>query len=205
MNNFYLFGKGELAIYCAEKYLSKYPHKNLKIIPTLPEPDWTESLTTWAKNNQVELISFSEIKESSLGENPIGMSIYYDKIFKKQVIDKFIRLCNIHNGPLPKYRGMNPVNWALKNNELKHGITLHLIDEGIDTGEILDQETFSINQEMEVKDVYELCLKKGRVLIDNNLLELDKISSKPQDHSKSLYYSMLDYENLGDRKDFTRN
>jgi methionyl-tRNA formyltransferase len=100
---------------------------------------------------------------------------------------------------------MNPVNWALKNNEVRHGITLHLIDEGIDTGEILDQEIFSINQGMEVIDVYQLCIKKGKVLIDNNLLKLDKITSKPQDHSKSLYYSKLDYENLGDRKDFTRN
>jgi len=84
MENFYLFGKGELAIYCAEKYLTKYKKNNLKIIPTLPEPTWTESLTQWAQINGIRVLDFDEIKESSLEENSIGLSIFYDKIFKKE-------------------------------------------------------------------------------------------------------------------------
>jgi len=204
VENFYLFGKGELAIYCAEKYLTKYKKNNLKIIPTLPEPTWTESLTQWAQINGIKVLDFEEIKESSLEENSIGLSIFYDKIFKKEIISKFYRLCNIHNAPLPKYRGMNPVNWALKNNEETHGVTLHLIDEGIDTGDILDQENFEINQTMEVVDVYKFCIAKGKTLIDKNLFKLDKLKSLSQDESKSSYYSKEDFDKLGDRKEFTR-
>ena len=59
MENFYLFGKGELAIYCAELYLSKYNKENLKIIPVIPEPTWTESLVAWSEKNRVE-ISFND-------------------------------------------------------------------------------------------------------------------------------------------------
>ena len=42
-------------------------------------------------------------------------------------------------------RGVNPVNWALKNNETSHGVTLHHISEGVDSGDIIDQEFFNIN------------------------------------------------------------
>lgn len=204
-NNFYIFGKGELAIYCAELFISKFTNKSLKIIPTIPEPSWTASITDWAYKNNIELLDFKYVEENLLPKNAIGISIYYDKIFKKETINKFYRLCNIHNGPLPKYQGMNPINWALKNNEPTHGVTLHMIDEGIDTGPILDQEIFFINQEMEVEDVYKLCIQAGKKLLDNNLFTIDKTIPKKQDLEKSLYYSKDDFKNLGDRKDFRRN
>jgi methionyl-tRNA formyltransferase len=105
---------------------------------------------------------------------------------------------------LPKYRGVNPINWALKNGENKHGVTLHLIDEGIDTGPIVDQEIFNINQEMEVIDVYNLCIENGKKLIDNNLMELDVISAVSQSIDNISYYSKKDYDLLGDRKEFRR-
>ena len=59
--------------------------------------------------------------------------------YSKPIINKFVRLYNINNSPLPKYRGVNPIKWALKIGEDIHGVPLHLIDEGIDTGPIGDQ------------------------------------------------------------------
>lgn len=46
---------------------------------------------------------------------------------------------NIHNAPLPNYRGMLPNFWQLYNRENKVGITIHRIDIGIDTGPIIEQ------------------------------------------------------------------
>ena len=43
-----------------------------------------------------------------------------------------------------RYRGRNILNWALINDEKEFGITVHYIDEGIDTGDIIDQKTFPI-------------------------------------------------------------
>ena len=204
MENFYLFGKGELAIYCAELYLSKYNKENLKIIPVIPEPTWTESLVAWSEKNRVEIIDYKSISGVDRVSSSIGLSIYFDKIFKTELIDKFDRLCNIHNSPLPKYRGVNPINWALKNYEDSHGVTLHIVDQGIDTGDILDQKIFSINQNMEVSDVYNLCIESGKELLNKNLFKLDSLNSQPQNNEDASLYTKLDFDKLEERKYFTR-
>lgn len=52
---------------------------------------------------------------------------------------------NLHPSLLPKYRGQHVINWAIINGEIETGITFHLIDEGIDTGDILYQKVISIS------------------------------------------------------------
>ena len=51
---------------------------------------------------------------------------------------------NLHPSLLPKYRGPNPYIQVIKNREEKTGITIHLVDDGIDTGSILDQREVKI-------------------------------------------------------------
>jgi methionyl-tRNA formyltransferase len=51
---------------------------------------------------------------------------------------------NLHPGPLPEYAGLNVPSWAIYRGESQHGVTLHWMDEGIDTGPIAWQERFPI-------------------------------------------------------------
>ena len=51
---------------------------------------------------------------------------------------------NVHPSLLPKYRGPNPYVQVIKNREKKSGVTIHLMDDGIDTGAILDQREVEI-------------------------------------------------------------
>lgn len=61
-------------------------------------------------------------------------------IFKEQLINvPKIDCINIHNAPLPKYRGMLPNFWQLYHDEIESGITVHKIEIGIDTGRIIKQ------------------------------------------------------------------
>lgn len=55
-----------------------------------------------------------------------------------------IATINAHPSLLPKYRGPNPYFWVIKNQEQESGITLHLMDNGFDTGSILAQEVVKI-------------------------------------------------------------
>ena len=55
-----------------------------------------------------------------------------------------IATINAHPSLLPKYRGPNPYFWVIKNQEQESGITLHLMDEGYDTGAILAQDIVKI-------------------------------------------------------------
>ncbi len=51
---------------------------------------------------------------------------------------------NFHDGPLPAYAGLNAPVWAILNGEADHGITWHMIEGGIDEGDILAQAHFPV-------------------------------------------------------------
>ncbi len=61
---------------------------------------------------------------------------------------------NYHPSLLPKYRGGSAINWAIINGETETGVTIHFIDEGVDTGPILLQEKVVISPDDTVKSVY---------------------------------------------------
>lgn len=200
---FYIFGKGKLAKDFIDFLLKNIDKKNIIVVPELPEPSWTDSLVEYCNELGIKVFSYSDV--TIRAHESIGISIYFSKIFKQQFIEKFEHFVNLHNGPLPRYRGVNPINWALKNKETKHGVTLHTIEAGIDTGKILDQIMFPINDDMEVIDVYNLCLSNGIKILERSIFNLDSIEPIKQDDSFSSYYSKKDFEKLGDRKYFTRD
>lgn len=76
------------------------------------------------------------------------VSMSFNQIFKKEMINfpKYNTI-NCHAGKLPFYRGRNILNWALINDEKEFGITVHYLDEGIDTGDIILQQTYPITDE----------------------------------------------------------
>ncbi|MGH1371926.1 MAG: methionyl-tRNA formyltransferase [Cellvibrionaceae bacterium] len=88
-------------------------------------------------------------------DSVLALAQYGSCLFVSMSFDQIIRpellgvppqgFVNCHAGALPFYRGRNPLNWALINDEKRFGITAHYIDEGIDTGAILVQEFFSIS------------------------------------------------------------
>lgn len=73
------------------------------------------------------------------------VSMSFDQIFRTEIrnLPKY-KTINCHAGKLPFYRGRNILNWALINDEQEFGITAHYMDGGIDTGDIILQETYPI-------------------------------------------------------------
>jgi len=61
---------------------------------------------------------------------------------------------NYHPSLLPKYRGGSAINWAIIKGETETGVTIHFIDEGVDTGPIVLQEKVEISPDDTVKSVY---------------------------------------------------
>jgi methionyl-tRNA formyltransferase len=61
---------------------------------------------------------------------------------------------NYHPSLLPKYRGGSAINWAIINGETETGVTIHCIDQGVDTGPILLQERVAIDPDDTVKSLY---------------------------------------------------
>ena len=88
------------------------------------------------------------------------VSMSFNQIFKKETIETPpLGIINCHAGKLPFYRGRNILNWALINDESEFGITVHDVDSGIDTGDIILQECFPITD----KDDYGTLLERAYV------------------------------------------
>lgn len=98
----------------------------------------------------------------------IFVSMSFDQILKKPIIDLPSQgFINCHAGALPFYRGRNVLNWALINGEEKLGVTVHYVDEGIDTGDIITQGFTEIRE----MDNYESLLDKAVTLCAETLLQ----------------------------------
>lgn len=86
------------------------------------------------------------------------VSMSFNQIFKSKLINlPPLKIINCHAGKLPFYRGRNILNWALINDEKEFGITVHYVDEGIDTGDIILQSCYPITD----SDTYATLLNRA--------------------------------------------
>lgn len=205
-----LLGRGNLAIRIADWFVKNKNFELINIVPVIPEPDWMDSLVEWAKNNKIPYISSGNHNDLKDVHNPdwktdLVFSCFYDKIIKQWFIEKCERIVNLHHAPLPRYRGILPINWALKNKEKKHGVTIHEISEGIDDGPIIAQLEYSIYENFdEVEDVYNRASEYAWTLFQQTMPIFYKIKPTIQDESKATYYSKNDNRLLGDRLGYNR-
>lgn len=203
-------GKGDLAIRCANWFHESPSYELAYIVPVIPEPGWTGSLCDWAKARGIPIVESGHYKDLPNVRDEdwhcdLAFSVFYDKIIKAWYIDKCGRVLNLHNGPLPRYRGVSPINWALKNGESSHGVTIHEITPGIDDGPIVSKVEYSIYPEFdEVRAVLARAVEFGWTLFSQTLPLLDQIVAAPQDESKALYYDSSRNGELGERRFFTK-
>lgn len=93
-------------------------------------------------------------------------SVQYHKILKASDIEKASEIAiNLHLAPLPDYRGCNQFSFAIFNGAKIFGVTIHKIDTGIDSGEILFEDRFPLLPEWWVQDLFEESNKRGLALL----------------------------------------
>lgn len=205
-----LMGKGTLAIRVAQWFYDSSGYHLTRIVPVIPEPRWTDSLVAWAEAHGVPCVVSGHYKDIPGAKTDgwsidLVFSVFYDKIIKEWFIKKCGRILNLHNGPLPRYRGVSPINWALKNGESQHGVTIHEISPGIDDGPIVSQVLYSIYPEFdEVITVYKRAQEFGWTLFQQTMPILEQITPQPQNDAQALYYDSSKNALLGERRYFTR-
>lgn len=206
MKSVAVIGRGHLGIVAISAAVAA-GYRVRKVVTNSVEPDWDRKLSSHVRVQRPGTV----LDTSGQWRNLIGydvdliLSIMYDRIIGADLINGPARVLNLHLGKLPEYRGMRPVNWALKNGEAIAGVTLHEVEPGIDTGPIVAQSTFSIWPEFdEVRDVYGRAVKAAERILWDTLPIVDRIKAEPQDHTRAGYYSAADMALLGDRLDWER-
>ena len=90
-----------------------------------------------------------------------------------------------HASLLPRYRGRAPVNWALINGERETGNTMFFLDEGVDTGDVIDQRRIPITDDDDCATLYEKVAASGTAMLLEHLpaLKDGRAPRISQDHS----------------------
>lgn len=119
------------------------------------------TLSEFAQKYNIDYLKHKDINSEEFLNNisnyncDLFVSMSFNQIFKTKIINlPRLKTINCHAGKLPFYRGRNILNWALINDEREFGITVHYVDEGIDTGDIILQKCFPITD----KDTYNTLL-----------------------------------------------
>ncbi len=146
------FGDGAWSHEALKKILSNNLFKINFIVPRYNSPD--PVLKKISNQNNIDYLIFNNVNDNTAINQiadyncDILVSMSYDQIIKKKLINLSPKgFINCHAGALPFYRGRNVLNWVLINDEDNFGITVHYIDEGIDTGDIIIQKKFPISDE----------------------------------------------------------
>ena len=104
-----------------------------------------------------------------------------------------IATINIHASLLPKYRGAAPIQWAIINREKETGITSMLMDEGLDTGDILLNSKIKIAADETSGTLHDRLANLGADVLIQTLksLETGEIVPVPQDHTMATYAPLI--------------
>ncbi len=120
----------------------------------------------------VEEHELNRVRESELFDYSLDMafSVLYYNIISGDLIDHCNEcIVNLHPAPLPYYRGSNSYSHAIINNESNYGVTLHLMDTGIDTGPIIKVNWFDLEERITARELHDRSQEEARSLFKKEL------------------------------------
>jgi methionyl-tRNA formyltransferase len=196
-------GKNNIAIDIAEivVQLPQVRNKEWEIVGIPNRTDsgndgFQRSYKKWLNDHNICIVTLDDIY---CKDDLLFISLEFDRIIKPGLF-KSTRLYNIHFSLLPKYRGMYTSALPILFGETRTGVTLHKIDRGIDTGDIIEQYSFPILPTDNCRDLYHKYIKHGTYLVKKNLSNMleDKIFTIPQNCDDASYFSksFIDYKNI---------
>ena len=133
------------------------------------------------------------LEEIRTFEPDVLVSVLGSEIFKEELLS--IAPClNLHTAMLPKYRGLMPTFWVLKNNEKSTGVSVFWVNEGIDAGPIVKQREVSLADNPSQKQLIEFTKRVGLDLMSEALREFHDgaLKTTPNDENQSTYYGFPD-------------
>ncbi len=139
-------------------------------------------------------------------EPDVIVVVAYGKILPKSILDiPKIACVNGHASLLPKYRGASPIQWSIVCGEEKTGVTTMFMNEGMDTGDILETVEVEIGSEETAEELFERLSVISADLMVSTLSKLEKgeITPIPQNEAQATYapiikkeMAFLDFQNM---------
>lgn len=188
------------------KLLANSPHK---LVGVMASPTHSSSgLTLWQRAAQMGYPTWpvEQVKDPTFAaivrahDVDLLLNVHSLFVIKPEIVaaPRFGSF-NLHPGPLPRYAGLNAPCWALYHGEQQHGVTLHWMRAGIDTGAIAYQALFDLEERDTGFSVSAKCGKFGlellRQLLDTAAVDPAAIPALEQDFTARQYFGKGTPEN----------
>ena len=150
---FYFLGAKEIGAECLKTLLAYCQQRSSNVVGVFTNPRGEEVRSIAAAHS----IPVHDNLESliTLPKATFLISVQYHKILRKRHLERAERFAvNLHMAPLPEYRGCNQFSFAIANGDREFGATLHVMDEGVDSGDILAERRFEISDSISVDQLY---------------------------------------------------
>ncbi len=167
--------------------------------------------------NYIKSLRLHEIKAQSanseefahevlkLNADLIFVASWSERLKRETIILPKLACINCHPSLLPKYRGPNPYLQVIKHAETQTGVTFHLMDTSLDTGEILLQKIVPILPNDTGKILRTRCANTARECIKELLFNLQNnvIFPVKQDENYASYFPQINFKDV--LLDFSKN
>jgi methionyl-tRNA formyltransferase len=121
------------------------------------------------------------------------VSLAGNEIFKQPLFESAnYGVINLHSALLPKYRGLMPSFWVMRNNEERTGVSVFFVDEGIDSGPIIVQKKVPLLDRTQAELIWELKYRGADAIIEACNLVAEHGKDTPtmaNDEKEMTYYS----------------
>jgi len=189
------FGNGQRGLICLRALVDR----GYSINTVVAHPEKREQWLTVTEPLGIELISPNDPNETSVIDylktknSDVFVLAGYGKIFKQNIIDVPKKMCvNLHGGKLPEYRGSSPMNWALINGETSFTLSVIRVATGVDTGDILKDQTFDIKPDHTIVDLHKTANQKFPEMLCDVLEQIksDTVNARKQVNAESAYFPL---------------
>lgn len=175
------FGLNEFGEICLKKLLR---HKINVSTVVISDQQRSSDIFKLCKKYNIRLIRYESENETVWQEMNDVTDIVIIASFPKLLPKKLIELprygtMNVHPGELPKYRGTHPIQWALIHDEKYIGVTVHHVEEGMDSGPIIGQKRILVSNKDTIDSLTVKLASAGGDLLIPILSKIAKHKKRP--------------------------
>lgn len=195
-----LFGEDVFSATVLQSLLDAKFCVELIVCPFYENDTAYKALYRIATENNIEFIREKNVNSETIYNkikeiNPyIIISVHLRKVLKKEIFSLAQNTAiNVHPSLLPKYRGLSPQHQVLIHGEKESAVTIHIIEEGIDTGNIVIQQKFDIKPNDYIADVqFKMLAIYKTIMVDAvRLLLDDNFKTTPQSTIGESYFGAI--------------
>ena len=195
-----VIGKNRLAVECLQAVLAAGDAVVCAVADAADDgtDGWQPSFRAAATNAGLSVVAPGNVNDDAFVASVRALrpdfllSFQAAQILRRPLIETpGVAALNLHFGPLPRYRGVAPIAWAIINGEASTGVTIHHIDPGVDSGAVVRAATVAIEADDTGRSLYDKCTEAGIDLFRGAWPQIrdDPPVGSRQDEGEVLYYN----------------